>query len=129
MSMADSVDGIKSVANLRDAGKTVNDFLGRRSVSLGGGLLPPSQIKVLTPMRPTPDSSRKGCCTDRRGPVSCYRPSSCGGRLSDLSDDATAEDEEKLRADLGIRTILDLRTKCEASLVSLCLRKRINRPD
>jgi hypothetical protein len=33
MAVPGSVDGIESVANLRDAGKTVNAFLGRRSVS------------------------------------------------------------------------------------------------
>ncbi|KAH6689535.1 protein-tyrosine phosphatase-like protein [Plectosphaerella plurivora] len=71
MAVPGSVDGIESVANLRDAGKTVNEFLGKRLVK--EGLL--------------------------------YRSARPG--------DATPEDQEKLKSTLGIRTIIDLRTKTE----------------
>ncbi|KAI8633090.1 tyrosine/serine protein phosphatase [Xylariaceae sp. FL1651] len=78
----------ESIINFRDVGKTVNDYLGRKQVS-----------SAITPGR------------SRRRAISLS--TTCALLIPPRTDDATLSDRKRLTNELGIKTVLDLRSKTE----------------
>ncbi|TDZ32245.1 Tyrosine-protein phosphatase [Colletotrichum spinosum] len=82
--------GVTSVLNFRDVGSTVNSFLGRRYL-----LRPPSVGLLMKPALSRCERWKTLQQTQR------------------ADDDASLEDRRRLRDDLGIKAVIDLRTKTE----------------
>ncbi|KAI1754393.1 protein-tyrosine phosphatase-like protein [Xylaria castorea] len=85
----------ENVLNFRDVGKTVNDYLGRKQLTK------------------TVESPGKACYFaqhDLTPPLAKWREYASNSRSV---DDATLDDRRRLTEELGIRTVIDLRSKTE----------------